>query len=158
MAVKLIYDWYSTSEFTDTSKAQAITPEKNIIMRNAHAYLCCVNDPAFTNISMKIYADRSNSPGKLLYTSTDVRTKADILTDNSCFGWFYFTFNDVELRKDNKYWVVLNATGYTGTATSNVGWAKAWPDTVYDDAVPVNSISGGKNQFGVLIHSFGDEL
>jgi hypothetical protein len=156
----VIYDYYLGTEFTDTSKAQPFEPTKNIILKGAHARLALVNDPTVTSVNMKIYADRNGAAGKFLFQSTDVRVKTDLLSvvNNSSLGDFYFTFDNKELVSGTRYWMVLNAVGYVGTDTSNIGWVKAGPDAIYDQPTPVTSVSGGTDQFLFIIETNGDEL
>lgn len=125
----------SGSELTDQSKFQPVIMPDNTIIKGVRTWVIVVDDPTFTDLSMQIYSNRDDggdpSPGKLLHTSTDVRTKAQILTDNSANKEIYFSFDDVNLKGGDTYNFVLTGTGYSPTASSYLAWRIAWPDPVY---------------------------
>lgn len=127
----------SAGDLTDQSKFQPIIMPDNTIIVGVRTWVLFIDDPTFTNLSMEIYSNRTDSgsdaPGKLLHTSTDQRTKSEIFTDNSANKEIYFTFNNVNLRGGDTYNFVLTGTGYSPTSSSFIAWRLAWPDPVYTE-------------------------
>jgi hypothetical protein len=125
-------DGFDTSEMTDTSKSIRGRPNQNLVLRAARTWLIFNNyTGSFTNLQMKIYSDRSTSPGALIATSTNSWTRAEITTLNSGVKEIYFEFDDISLRSNGFYHFVLNCSSYTATSTDHVAWRKGWPDPVY---------------------------
>jgi hypothetical protein len=132
MAWTVYADSYATSELTDTSKYQPVIFNKHLVLKAVRTWLVNYNNATFTNVSMKIYSDNSNAPKKLLYTSSNSPTKAEIFTDTNGVREFYFDFSTLPtLEADTRYHFVINASGYTGSESSHLAWLKAWPDPYY---------------------------
>ena len=129
---------YETGELSDTSLSTPVKPKKNTILRAARTKIVYYNNPSFTSLNMKIYSSDNiagvETPVKLLHTSTDSRTKAEIVGDLYGIRSIYFTFDDVVLQKDTFYNFVLNGSGYSPVLNTNyLAWIKAWPDPAYQD-------------------------
>lgn len=133
-------DDFSTAAMTDTSMYQRVTFDRNYIIRGVRTWLIFYNDPALTNVNMKIYSDEGGLPRKLLATSTNTLTKAEIITLENGVKEIYFDFNDFPVKQDNSYHFVINGTGYTGSVSSHVAWMKGYPDPVLDQT-PAPSFS-----------------
>lgn len=131
MAWRVFGEWYSTAAMSDTSISQPVIFNDNLVLRSCRIWIIAYNDPSFTSLSMKIYSDNSGSPKKLLHTSTNSPTKAEIITSTNGIKEIYFEFNYPVFKSTDTYQFVLNATGYTGTSSSHLAWRKAWPDPVY---------------------------
>lgn len=126
------YPYENASDMTDTSIFQPVVIPDNIIVKGFRTWIAYQGDPTYTDINMKIYSNLAGSPAKLLHTSTDSRTKAEIqLVEDHGIKEIYFTFDDINLRSGDTYHVVLNGTGYSPTASSFLIWRAAWPDPVY---------------------------
>lgn len=127
-------DDFTSADFTGASKFQTFKTNKDVVLKAFRTWVVVINDPVFTNISAKIYSNEvrsgDNTPVKLLTTSTDVRTKAEVHTLAHGVKEIYFTFNDFPLQKDTQYNLVLNGTGYSPTDSSYLAWMKAFPDPV----------------------------
>lgn len=128
-------DVFESGQLSDTSMFCSVSFGENIILRAMRTWVIAYNDPTFTDLSMKIYSNEPvggyNTPKKLLYTSTDVRTKAEILTLENGVKEIYFTFDDEPINGNDIYNVVLSGSGYVPTGSSYLAWMKAWPDPVY---------------------------
>lgn len=126
----------NASDLTDQSKFQPVIMPSNSIVIGCRTWVILVDDPTLTSLSMEIYSNRPDGsgdpqPGVLLHTSTNVQTKANILTDNSGNKEIFFNFNQVNLKGGDTYNFVLTGAGYSPTASSFIAWRIAWPDPVY---------------------------
>lgn len=108
-------------------------PTKNMVVHGVHIGMALYNDPAFTDIRMKIYADRNGSPGKLLATSTTVYTKAEVLlVEDHALKFAGFLFEPaLTLRANQWYHLVLEPSGYTGNDSTFLAWRHSYPDCQY---------------------------
>jgi len=129
-------DWES-GELASTAKYQPIRFNGNYIVRSIRTWIIVINDPVFTNMNMKIYSNEvvsgDDTPKKLLHTSTDVRTKAEIHTLPHAVKEIYFTFDDIPVQEGTFYNVVINGFGYVPTVSSYLAWMKGFPDPVYSN-------------------------
>lgn len=129
-------DWES-GQLSNTEKFQTMKFNKNTVLRAIRTWVIVINDPVFTDLNMKIYSNEivsgDNTPVKLLHTSTDSRTKAEVHTLEHGVKEIYFTFNDVPLQSETFYNFVINGTGYVPTGSSYLAWMKAFPDPVYSN-------------------------
>jgi hypothetical protein len=112
--------------------SQKVTFNSNLVLKACRIWLVFYNDPALTSLSMKIYSDDNGSPKKLLHTSTNSPTKAQIITLENGVKEIYFDFNYPVFDADDSYHFVLTGSGYTGTDATHIAWRQAWPDPVYD--------------------------
>lgn len=139
MTSRIWADTYDTTgEAEDASKYVTVVPSDNMILRAVRTWVVFVDDPAYTSLVMKIYANNAvdDTPSYVQYTSTDVRTKAEIDPDSNGNGFreIYFTFDDISLRAGDKYHFVLNAVDYVPSGdNSRLAWRKGFPDPVYSD-------------------------
>lgn len=133
-------EWTTTGQMEDASIFQPILFPRNVILRATRTWIVAYNDPVFTSLSMKIYSNQVvsgiNTPKKLLHTSTDVRTKAEIFTLPNAAKEIYFNFDDVPLREGDTYNFVINAVGYVPVNfpdpdASLLAWRKGYPDPIY---------------------------
>lgn len=127
-------DWFTTSELTNTSKFQPITPvDENKILRYVGTQIFVLNDAPFTDINLKLYSNSGNSPRALIATSTYSISKTQMFNaaiGSGTHGKFelVFAFDFIPLRKGEIYHLVLNGTGYTGNTSSYVAWIKGYPN------------------------------
>jgi hypothetical protein len=126
---------------------------QDTILKAVRTWIVVFNDPTFTDLNCKIYSDEIRSiggtktghtPVKLLHTSTDSRTKAEIHTLDHGVKEVYFTFNEVPLQANTWYNLVINGTGYSPTSGSYLAWRHAYPDPVLatDHVAAVETING----------------
>lgn len=127
--------WPTAESMQDASLFQTVQFNADVILRAARTWIIVFGNPAFTSLSMKIYSndvvDGKNTPRKLLHTSTDVRTKAEIHTQPYAVREIYFNFGDVPIKGSDKYNFVINGVGYAPAGGSHLAWRKAFPDPVY---------------------------
>lgn len=123
-------DDFSTAAMTDKSMFQKVTFDRNYIIKGVRTWLIFYNDPTITSVNMKIYSDEGGSPRKLLATSTNTLTKAQMITLENGVKEIYFDFDNFPVKQDNNYHFVINGVGYTGSASSHVAWMKGFPDPV----------------------------
>lgn len=121
-----------TSDLSGTRVYQPYKPNKNIVIIGCRVWIVVYNDPSFTDLNMKIYSnDSDDAPEALLATSTDVRTKSEIITDTNGVKEIYFNFNNFGMQKNDTYNFVLNGSGYTGSSSSHLAWMRGYPDPVH---------------------------
>ena len=130
-------DPFESGELLTTAKFQTVQMNSDVILRAVRTWVIYVEDPVYTSLSMKIYSNEvvsgSNTPRKLLHTSTDVRTPAEIkgVTDlPHGVREIFFNFNDVNLKGADKYNFVLNGSDYAPSGDSHLAWMKGFPDPV----------------------------
>lgn len=116
---------------TSLRVANRVKFHDDVIITTIRAWFVVFNDPTFTNLSMKIYSDDNGVPKKLLHTSTNVVTKAQLITDLSGYKEAPFNFNEPVFNGNDWYHLVPFATGYTYSSSAWLGWMKDWPDPVY---------------------------
>lgn len=123
---------FETADMSGTTMSVRFTPGDNVILRALRTWLifndCSSN---FTAMVGKLYSDRSGSPGALITTSTNSFNRSDIITQNSGVKEIYFLYDDVSLRSNLYYHLVINCSNYTGSSSDHIAWRKAWPDPVY---------------------------
>lgn len=119
---------WDSGELANTAIYQAMRMNDNAILQAVRIRLVVYNDPVFTDLNCKIYSDDSGVVGGLIHTSTDSRTAAEIHTLDYAWKETYFTFNKANLQKDTWYNFVINATGYSPTASSHLAWMHTYPD------------------------------
>lgn len=156
MALRVWGDVFDTSDLTDTSMPLRFKPTKNIVLRAVRTWYVFSDDPTFTNLNMKLYADRGGDVAGLIATSTNTQAKGDIFTDNSAYAEIHFQFSDIALRKDTFYNLVTNGTGYTASGNSVIAWAKAFPDPIYPD--PKTPAFEGMHVAPYFLTVIGDDL
>lgn len=101
------------------------------LLRVVRATIVIYNDPAFTSVSMALYAKRGSSAVKKIATSTNSRTKSELITLDHGFKQTYFEFNSIPLQASETYFLGLIFAGYTGDQSSHCAWASSWPDPEY---------------------------
>lgn len=123
---------FETADMSGTGMYVRFTPGDNVVLRALRTWLI-FNDysGSFTSMVGKLYSDRSGSPGALITTSTNSFNRADVTTLNSGVKEIYFLFDDVSLRSNLYYHLVINCSNYTATASNHIAWRKAFPDPVY---------------------------
>lgn len=127
---------YASGELSDTTYYQTIRPKSDMILKAVRTWIIFYDNPTVTSFNMKIYSNtvdgpEENNPSKLLHTSTNTLSKADIITENNGYREVYFEFANVNLQSLTYYNFVLNATGYSPSGDSHVAWRQGFPDPVY---------------------------
>lgn len=125
---------WEAGELTGTAMSQAVILPNNTILKGIRTWIIGYNDPDFDTLNCKIYGNDASddSPSKLLFTSSDSRTKAEIqITDVNWHKEIYFTFSDVVLKGGDTYHFAINSPTYNYSSSSFLSWRIAWPDPVY---------------------------
>lgn len=131
----------STADASNTNVYQPITPQREIILKAIRTWIILVGDPTFTSVQMRIYSNNSadNTPGSILYTSTNSIAKATLLeTESHGVKETYFEFLEggaegITLRANVRYNLVLLFNGASSwSSTSHCAWRRAYPDPVYN--------------------------
>lgn len=123
---------FTAGDFTGTSKFQAFEPNSNLIMDRIRTWFVFIDDPTFTDINAKIYTvGGDGTPLSLLATSTDSRTKSELISLPHGYKETYFSFNNIPLEGTSQYALVINGTGYAPTTSSYIAWRIDFPDPIY---------------------------
>lgn len=128
-------DNFETADLTGTSKFQSVTFGQDIILRAIRTWIIVYNNPSFTYLNMKIYSNDassgSNTPKKLLATSTNTQLKADIHTEANAIKEIWFEFDYPVFNGADIFNIVINGVGYTYDVNSHLAWMKGFPNPVY---------------------------
>ena len=145
---------FDTADLTSPNFTQKFNPiSKNIMMDRVRVWLTGFNSPSFSYLNMKLYADRSGSSGKLIAVSLNQVTQAALETDLDNVAqpyWLtetYFEFDKLPLKSTENYHLAIQGVGYTFSASSYLGWVKAWPDAVYRQGLSQSSVSMGVDPY-----------
>lgn len=130
-----------TADNSSSSPAiyQKFTMPDNKLVRSIRIGIIQYNNPTYTSVSLNVYANRSNAPGKLLYSSSTSVTKATIGESiNHAYKDIYFDFTDFTLRDSDSYYAALFINGaYVGNSTTHLAWKTAWPDPMFKTGVTI---------------------
>lgn len=129
-------DQFSTAAMTDTSQPLRFKSTENVALKAIRTWLIFYNSSAFSDLTIKLYADRGSSPAGLIASSITLKQPADLFTLSYAAVETWFEFSDVTLRKDTYYNLVVNCSGYTFSTSSLIAWMKAFPDPIYEDRTP----------------------
>jgi hypothetical protein len=110
---------------------QKVIFNRNITVRAMRTSFIVFNDPAFTDVSFNVYSMEGNTPKKLLYQSTNVFTKAAMISDTNGIREVFFEFDNAIFKGTDSYAFVPRGTSYTGTVSSHLAWKRGWPDPVH---------------------------
>lgn len=150
--IKMYGEVLLTADFSSTRVFQKFKPSNNMILQGVTTQIIIYNNPTFTSINMKLYANRSGSPAGLIATSTNSLLKAEIHTQAHAWKNVYFDFADFVLKADDTYHLVLSGSGYTGTASSHIAWKHSFPDPAYQTNVDMSLEALAISPFDLTIH------
>lgn len=145
---------FDTADFPGTTYFQKFKVQSDLYALAVRTWVIAYNNPTFTSISGLIYSDRNGSPGKLLFTSSNQITKAEMITQANGVKEIYFEFapnEGIPLRAGDYFHLVLSVSGYTGDASSHLAWRKAYPDPVYSTGLPTTPEKIGIFPYAVTI-------
>jgi hypothetical protein len=129
---------------------QKIIPPSNTVLRGFQTWFFVWNNPTFTDVYFHIYSLDGTTPRQLLYTSTNLVTKADLHTLAYADKGFGMLFNDIALKGGESYALVPRATGYSATGSAYLGWQLGYPDPAYKLNVPTSSVANlGRSPFKI---------
>jgi hypothetical protein len=112
------------------------------------------NDPAFTDVRAEIWSDDAGAPGVLIAQSTNVWTKAELLTvDIHGYKLIGFTFDPFAIKSGNIYRAAIRMTGYTGDAASHIAWRHSYPDPQYQSGLTLDAAHAVKHPLEITIFS-----
>lgn len=114
------------------------------------------HDSIFDALSLELWSDRDGAPSKLIATSTNSWSKAQVdaqfTLDYKCV-WLGFEFVPIPVRRLVWYHLALRATTYTGDATNHIAWRHSYPDAQYRDGLgfTIEAINAGAVPLEALI-------
>lgn len=147
-----------TIDTADVAGVPALTqrfrhPNRSVIMHGVQVGVILCNDPDFATLEARIYSDRNGSPGKLLRTSTNSWTKAQLLlAEQNGVKFAGFNFNFMNLQRAQWYHLAIVPTAYTGDYDSHVGWRTSYPDPQYPTGLTLNAAKAANHHldFGII--------
>lgn len=129
---------------------QGVKFHRDVIIRAFQTWFEIHNDPTFTSISFDVYSLSGTTPKKLICSSTNFLTKAQIHTQPYAVKGLRFDLADVAFRGTDWYALVPRAVGYSPTSTSYLVWKFGYPDPAYRLNVPLGSIANaGRSPYDV---------
>lgn len=113
------------------------------IVQYFRTWLIGFNDPQFTNITAKIYADVNGSKGALLDNGNSVTTltKAQITTEVNFAKEVYFQFDNLSLDQHNWYHFALTGVSSGFTEDSHIAWRSSYPFPVYREGLSAANLA-----------------
>lgn len=120
-------------------------PTKQMVVTMVAIGFEVYNDPAFTDMKVRIYSDRGGSPGKMLAESTTAWTKAQIHTDDYALKFASFLFAGIELQAGEWYHIVMVPSAYTGVDGSWLGWRYSYPDPQYPTGITLDGANANRH-------------
>lgn len=151
MSCRLIGKPIETNEMSSTlTVSQKLTLSSTLPSRVLRAVVVglMVENPSMTALTFALYSDNGGSPGKLIATSTNSKTRSQLLgasANNYGFGWFYFQFNKIPLRAGATYHLVPRCTGYTYSENQHLAWMFGYPDPPYRTGITLTAPKGAEH-------------
>lgn len=129
---------------------QPVIFNNDVILKGFQSWFVVYNDPTFTNLYFQIYSLSGTTAKKLLYTSSNVVTKSEMITLDYGIKGIPFLFDNAIFKGTDSYALVPRATGYTASASSYLAWKFAYPDPVYRTNVPLSSVANlGRSPYDI---------
>lgn len=142
---------------TIAQKFRIAADQDSKILAGLVAGVIWYGNPVFDLVKMEIWTDKGGSPGRLLATSTNSFTKAQLLTlgtpNNSGYSILGFTFPRIPLKAGMYYHAVVRFTGYTGVEGSHAGWRQSYPDPQYRAGLVLESTDAAKYPFEMSVNT-----
>jgi hypothetical protein len=119
---------------------------ENTVLLGCRIWVIVYGDPAFTDLSMKIYGDNQDAgagehyPDGLIATSTNSLTKAQIITLDNGVKEIYFDWDRVPLQANSWYNFKLIASGYSPVGTEHLAWRLGYPRYVYETNLTIQPV------------------
>lgn len=152
---------FDSGEMTSSEIIAPFKPKTDLILKAIRTWVIFVNDPTFTDLTMKIYSTDTDAGGqpiakKLLYTSTNSPTKSEILTLANGVNEIYFDYDNIPLDSETLYCCVLNGTGYSPAfGSSFVAWRLGFPDPYYRTGLTI--ANGNEAKMPYMFYLIGGE-
>lgn len=148
-----------TADLPATVSQKFRHPSKNVLVKGVQCGIILYNDPAFTTLEARIYSDNGGTAKKLLATSSNSWSKAEILTTEiHGLKFIGFSFDGITLIENEWYHLVLYPNGYTGTDASHIAWRMSYPDPQYTTGLTLDAAHGDNHhlEFSIIGYAFGD--
>lgn len=141
MSWRMIGKPIATAEMGTTDIHQKVTmPATPYLIAGVNVAVVFYNDPAFTDLAVRVYSDSAGSPGSLIATS-EAYEKTEISTLDHAVKWVGFKFtNPFWAAANEDYHFVLYATGYTGDSSSHLAWRLSYPDPQFSSGITLDAV------------------
>ncbi len=98
-------------------------------LKAVRSWFIAYNNPTFTQLEMRIYANNLGMPTDLLHTFDKVWTLSEITSSAYAAKELYFDFTTpIWLRSGTLYHLVPWVTGASFSVGSHLSWVKGFPD------------------------------
>lgn len=129
---------------------QKVIFNKDVILTGLQTWFVVYGNPTFTNLYFEVYSLSGTTPKKLLYTSSNVVTKAEMITLAYGIKGIPMKFNDVVFKGTDQYAFVPRGTSYAPSGSAYLAWKLAYPDPAYRTNVPLSSKANlGRSPFDI---------
>lgn len=129
---------------------QKVIFNSDIVLSGFQTWFVVYNNPTFTNLYFEVYSLSGTTAKKLLYTSSNVVTKAEMITHSYGIKGIPIKFDNVVFKGTDSYAFVPRGTSYTGTGSAYLAWKLAYPDPAYRTNVPLSSVANlGRSPFDI---------
>lgn len=141
----MLRTWCETLETADVTTGKRVFQKvkfaKNSVLYACRVNLIGLNNPTFDDISLEIYSiDDLNNPVKLLHTSTNVITKAQMMTTGTGIYDIPFFFDNPVFKAGDYYAFIIRVSNYNFLDGTYLGWRKDFPDPVYKTNNPYSTL------------------
>lgn len=151
----------STAEMAST--IPAISQRFRLPSTKAHSLLqgvglgVIIHNATYDAISLELWSDRAGSPSKLIATSVNSWTKAEVdayLPLEYKFISMGFEFTPISLRKSVWYHLAIRASTYTGNTANHIAWKHSYPDIAYQaglTGIDIETIMAGISPLEAMV-------
>lgn len=130
--------------------SQRFKADSDCLLKACTVGVVFYNDPAFTNLYLEVWSDRSSAPSKLIATSAVVAKANILLVEDHAYKILGLTFSNAFPIKSGAYYhAVLKASAYTGNSGSHIAWRSSYPDPQYQTNVTMNAASADNHPFEI---------
>jgi hypothetical protein len=128
--------WATQTEMSNLEMFQAVKIPKDMYLRYIKIWIMRYNGATYTGLKLDIHPELDNYPtNKVIASPENTYSNADVSSSNNVLSEIWFRYSHVSMREDEKYCLVLKATG-TFNANSHIAWAKL--ELVYTDGLTIN--------------------
>lgn len=139
---------------TVTQKFNSMSGTNDYLLKSVICGIIFYNDPAFTDIYLEIWSDRSGAAQKLIATSNSIPKSECLLVEDHAFRQIGFSFDSaIPLRAQTPYHLAIRASGYTGTNASHVAARLSYPDPQYGNIITKDATQAATHPFDFVLVS-----
>jgi hypothetical protein len=158
MSWRMIGKPISTAEMsgipTVTQKFYSMPLTNDYLLKSVIMGIIFYNDPAFTNVYVEIWSDRSGAAQKLIATSNVIPKSECLVVEDHAFRQIGFSFDSaIPLRAQTPYHLAIRASGYTGNDASHIAARISYPDPQYGNIIQKDATQAATHPFDFVLVS-----